>query len=88
MVERVAVNHQVGGSSPSSGAKMLLGHQQVREHFYFMGNNESLSHSMRGFLIYQSLEGREVYPDSEAYWEVIFPVTLENKASSNSSFEL
>ena len=43
---------------------------------------------MRGFLIYQSLEGREVYPDSEAYWEVIFPVTLENKASSNSSFEL
>ena len=87
MVERVAVNHQVGGSSPSSGAKMLLDHE-VRGHFYFMGKNESLSHRMRGLLIYQSLEGREVYPDSEAYWEVIFPVTLENKASSNSSFEL
>ena len=49
MVERVAVNHQVGGSSPSSGAKMLLGHQ-VREHFYFMGKNESLSRRMRGLL--------------------------------------
>ena len=87
MVERVAVNHQVGGSSPSSGAKMLSGHQ-VREHFYFMGKNESLSRRIQDFFLYQSLEGREVYPDSEAYLEVIFPVTLENKASSNSSFEL